>query len=79
MKTTTSPLYRASWSIDGSLDLAQCGQGETSQRLESAVADANHVARAPGRSAKSVTILRDDRGTDHPDNAGKFFLFKIIK
>lgn len=30
-------------------------------------------------SSKTVMILRDSGGTDHPSNAGKFFLHWIIK
>jgi len=26
-----------------------------------------------------ITILCDQEGEDHPDNAGKFFLYRIIK
>lgn len=26
-----------------------------------------------------ITILKDDEGEDHKDNAGKFFLYRIIK
>lgn len=26
-----------------------------------------------------ITICADDEGESHPDNAGKFFVFKIIK
>lgn len=29
--------------------------------------------------ASGITILRDSGGTDHPSNAGKFFLHLIIK
>lgn len=29
--------------------------------------------------ATCVTILRDSGGTDHPDNAGKYFLHQILK
>jgi hypothetical protein len=28
---------------------------------------------------KVVTILCDQKGEDHPDNAGKFFLHRIVK
>ncbi len=28
---------------------------------------------------KVITILRDDEGASHPDNAGKFFLDRIVK
>lgn len=27
----------------------------------------------------TVTVLRDSEGEDHPDNAGKFFLHRIVK
>jgi hypothetical protein len=66
-------LYRASWSKDGSI--AKSSQGQPSERIESAFADAHEAAK----SNKSVTILKDDRGEFHPDNAGKFFLHRIIK
>lgn len=26
-----------------------------------------------------IVILRDSEGEDHPDNAGKYFLYRIIK
>ena len=29
--------------------------------------------------AKYAAILRDSGGTDHPDNAGKFFLHRYVK
>lgn len=29
--------------------------------------------------AKTIVILRDSQGADHPDNAGKFFLHEIVK
>lgn len=29
--------------------------------------------------ASAVVILRDSGGTDHPDNAGKFFLHWVLK
>lgn len=29
--------------------------------------------------AKTIVVLRDSEGEDHPDNAGKFFLWRIIK
>ncbi len=30
-------------------------------------------------NSKTITILRDSEGADHPDNAGKFFLYRIVK
>lgn len=30
-------------------------------------------------NSKAVTILRDSQGEDHPDNTGKFFLYRIVK
>ena len=39
------------------------------------------LAEAEALKAKSkvVTILRDQEGSDHPDNAGKYFLYLIVK
>lgn len=31
------------------------------------------------KRSKTVTILRDSEGIDHPANAGKFFLHRIVK
>ena len=28
---------------------------------------------------KTIVILRDSEGEDHPENAGKFLLYKIVK
>jgi len=28
---------------------------------------------------KTLSILRDSEGSDHPDNAGKWFLERIVK
>ena len=32
-----------------------------------------------GNKIKTCIILVDQEGYDHPDNAGKFFLYRIIK
>jgi hypothetical protein len=32
-----------------------------------------------GKRCKTLTVLRDSEGEDHPANAGKFFLFQIYK
>jgi hypothetical protein len=32
-----------------------------------------------GNKLKTMTVLRDSEGADHPDNAGKFFLYQIVK
>ena len=66
-------LYRASWSKDGSLPKTQ--YGAPSERIEAARADAFKACKGN----RSVTILKDDRGEFHPDNAGKFFLHSIVK
>lgn len=56
------------------------GRRLTSKRVESAVhrfipvPDPALVKKYP-----VVTILRDSEGEDHPDNAGKFFLHRIVK
>jgi hypothetical protein len=38
-----------------------------------------HWANMNSAGFKSVTVLRDSRGTDHPDNDGKRFLHSIVK
>ena len=68
------PIYRASWSRDGSIAKTQLG--EPSERMEAAMLDASRAVRSGNRS---VTILCDEQGADHSDNAGKFFLYRIIK
>ena len=40
-----------------------------------AITEANSLKK----KAKVITILKDQEGKDHPDNAGKFFLHQIIK
>lgn len=31
------------------------------------------------KPCKTLVVLRDSEGEDHPDNAGKFFLYQIFK
>lgn len=57
---------------------------DTSRRQESEACDykqALHYALEMKDSDqyKVITILRDSEWEDHPDNAGKFFLHRIIK
>jgi hypothetical protein len=69
--------YKVNWSKDGSLHHIR----------ESAVLDtfaiASRLAVAVASQTKpkirSVTILRDSEGEDHPSNAGQFFLHSIVK
>jgi hypothetical protein len=38
-----------------------------------------HWAKLNSTGFRSVTVLRDSCGSDHPDNAGKRFLHSIVK
>ena len=38
-----------------------------------------HEAERMASKSKVVTILTDREGIDHADNAGKYFLYQIIK
>ncbi len=64
--------YHASASKDGSIDPAKRTEGPTRDLLSDARSDAN----AMKAKNKAVTILRADTTGI---NAGKFFLFQIIK
>lgn len=70
MKTTIetpAPVYQARWTLKGK---EFSGPTEHTPGLA-----ASHIPAA----AKVATVLRDSRGADHPDNAGKFFLYQIIR
>lgn len=45
--------------------------------LSEALSDSQYVKDL--NVAKTILILRDQEGTDHIDNTGKFFLYRIIK
>ena len=64
------PLYKAVWTGKNS------GESQPDISLARATAEGWKAAKA---GAKTVTIQKDCRGTDHPENAGKFFLYHIIK
>ena len=64
-----SPVFRASWRMPRHKGITQ-GPIEPTPELA-----ASHIPA----SAKVATVLRDSQGTDHPDNAGKFFLHRIIR
>lgn len=49
---------------------------EQSGTLAAALADA-HSEKT--KNANVVIITRNSQGKDHPDNAGMFFLYQIIK
>jgi hypothetical protein len=50
-------------------------ESEPFTSYDAALAEANREAR----TARVVTITKDQEGADHPANAGKFFLERIIK
>jgi hypothetical protein len=63
------PLFRASWTVRGK-------RGSVKGPIEpTAGLAAKHI---PDK-AMTATVLRDSQGADHPENAGKFFLHRIIK
>lgn len=61
-----SPLFKATWTLRGE----RC---EGPEELTPGLA-----LKAVPDGARTVTVLRDSRGRDHPENAGKFFLHRII-
>lgn len=65
--------YRASWSRTG-----RFGDHEYSE-IVGTFSEALQLALPKRAGHKVVTILKDQEGTDHPDNAGKFFLNHIVK
>ena len=68
---TIPPLFKASASLRG-----KTVASEPTENLAIAIADAWTFKRGQW---KAVTVLRDSRGADHPDNAGKYFLYQIVK
>lgn len=46
----------------------------TIERAESAA-----WTRLQEKRYKTIVILQDQEGADHPDNAGKYFLHRIVK
>jgi len=51
--------------------------GEPRETLSAAIADCQHEISHNG--AKFAAVDRDQGGKDHPDNAGKFFLYQFVK
>jgi len=63
--------FKAKWTING-----RTFESSLPHNTEaSAIADAQQYF--PG--SKVVVIVRDSEGEDHPENAGKYFLHKILK
>lgn len=52
-------------------------EGPARTDREMAIQDALDMIRS--HAYKTVVILQDSEGADHPDNAGKFFLEQILK
>jgi hypothetical protein len=52
---------------------------ETKPSRSRSAALAEGLAMKAAGKHKVITLLRDSEGTDHPANAGKFFLDQIIK
>lgn len=67
----TQPIYRARVRIGRKIEL-----GEPSSMLSAAMADCH---QAISKGATFAAIDKDQQGADHPDNAGKFFLYQFIK
>jgi hypothetical protein len=61
------------------VNVTKRGKTTVSEPMESYGAALTMAQAAAKGGAKVVTITRDDEGADHPDNAGKFFLHRIIK
>jgi hypothetical protein len=70
---TLKPLFRAEYRQSGSRRF-ELGPIRTT---EAHAATDCHESIAKG--AVFAAILRDSQGTDHPDNAGKFFLHRYVK
>lgn len=66
------PMYRARFRIGRKIKL-----GEPSSMLSAAMADCWQAINEKG--ATFAAIDKDQQGADHPDNAGKFFLYQFIK
>lgn len=69
----TKPLYRCQTYAKRTSEEKLYEPGDYDQARR----DAN-TAHAAAKS-KVITITRDNQGLDHPLNAGKFFLYQIIK
>ena len=52
---------------------------ETEPTRNSNVASGHATELLKTNRYKVITIVRDSEGEDHPDNAGKFFLDRIVK
>jgi hypothetical protein len=63
--------YRATFKTKGKL-----ANGPIWESEQSAQADAREAVK---NGATYAAILRDSEGSDHPSNAGKFFLHRYIK
>jgi hypothetical protein len=65
---TPPPRYRAQWRINHQ---KQIHAGPPRHTESEAMTDIQP-------DAKVAAILKDLQGKDHPDNAGKFFLYRIV-
>jgi len=54
-------------------------QCEAHNSVMEAWSDWDMAVKVHGDKIKTCLILVDQEGYDHPDNAGKFFLYRIIK
>ncbi len=52
-------------------------ESEVCLTASSALFEARRIALT--EDARMIVVLRDSEGEDHPDNAGKFFLYHIVK
>ncbi len=66
------PIYKAVWYLKRTRK--KC-EGTPTENFHAAMADGHKNASI----SKTVHVLRDSQGTDHPSNAGTFFLHWIIK
>ena len=66
------PLYRARIVIKGKVE-----HGEPTTMLSAATADCWKAVNE--RGATFAAIDKNQQGADHPDNAGKYFLYQFIK
>jgi hypothetical protein len=66
------PQFKASWTTKSGKHL----DGKPHDNEAHAQTDALEAVRD---GAIFASILRDSGGTDHPDNAGKFFLHRCVK
>lgn len=75
--TSLKPLYKAQVTTRVG---RKCGETFFTPAFENlSVVMADAVSYASKSYVKTVVVLKDQRGADHPDNKGKFFLYRIIK